>query len=135
LFKDEVTFFYYLNLNSLTFSASIDYLSPTPGQMFNIHCSSELFELGSPRQRLMAILTRDKDIKQWFWERLDNIIDYREQISKKMVGFCNEVINSQENTKRETGIQQSNKKPKPEPQKYEYNIARICSEIQSPYDY
>ena len=131
-----MTFLFYLNLNSFAFSASIDYLSVRPGQLFKIQYRNELFQLGSPKQRLMAIFTKDEDIKHWFSRQLRDIIDYRNQISMKMLGFYNEVINSQENIKKEnTNLQKSNIRPESEPQsqEYEYDITKICME--SPYDY
>ncbi len=39
----------------------------------------EMSDLGNPKNRLMATLTKDNDFKQWFTERMSEIMHYRKQ--------------------------------------------------------
>jgi hypothetical protein len=62
--------------------------------------TQEVFKLGSPQKRLMTILVKDKEIKQWFSGWIGGIIKYRSKVLDKMSEFYNEVNNADENIKR-----------------------------------
>jgi hypothetical protein len=82
MFRDELTFLFYLNLNTTGFTRNKTDLSKTQRllipdlpQMIAEH--EEMLRLGiSPQQRLMAILTKDEDIKQWFFGWIEDIMNY-----------------------------------------------------------
>jgi hypothetical protein len=144
VFRDELTFLFYLNLNTnaftrnkADFSKAQSLLIPDLRQKLAEH--EEMPRLGiSPKQRLMAILTKDKDIKQWFFRWVEDIVNYRKQTSRKMSDFYNEVIKSHENIRRQHNqIQESDKEADDEAMieilHEEYDITKICSEIDPIY--
>lgn len=105
---------------------------------------NETMRLGSPKQRLMTVLSKDNSIKQWFSKQTEDILSYRNQISEKMLDFSNEVTIPQEHRrKQETRIQvpkKTNKKALQSKPRYdahyeEFDTAKICSGVQLPYDY
>jgi hypothetical protein len=70
LFGDEVCLLFYLDLNRI-----VGYSHPelrqypildSKGRLVLPPETEELYRLGSPKQRLMAILTKDNEIKEWF---------------------------------------------------------------------
>ena len=88
LFNEQIVFFFYLNLNR-TESFSNKYYFPVRLGQFpyeinedTIRYAVEIFHLGTPKHCLMAILVKDKNIRQWFSQRIIDIINYRRQISK-----------------------------------------------------
>jgi hypothetical protein len=141
VFRDELCFLFYLNLNtgllSYSYKASSYRLEqgmlivPPEAEAQN----QELSQLGTPRQRLIAILTKDKDIKRWFSTWIAGIIEYRSQTSDKMSEFYNQVIMSQENMENEKSIPDTDRKAIISFHPEEYDIAKICSDIDSVYDY
>jgi hypothetical protein len=144
VFRDELTFLFYLNLNTTGFTRNKADLSKTQRllipdlpQMIAEH--EEMLRLGiSPQQRLMAILTKDEDIKQWFFGWIEDIMNYRKQTSHKMSEFYNEVIKSDENIRRQHNeIQEADKEANEEAiieiLHEEYDITKICIEIDSIY--
>jgi hypothetical protein len=92
-----------------------------------------MLDPGSPKDRLMAILTKDNDIKKWFTERISDIMNYREQTFNKMSKFYDEILDSHKYIKR----RQENKQSEENSEKsrdifykletHEYDIDKICS--------
>lgn len=106
IFVEELTFLFYLNLNNTTFSPSRSYMRDLHkksdkldfAMMGRCHLFyNEISQLGSPKYCLMAILSKDNDIKKWFSERISDVTNYRSQTLDKMCEFYNEVIDSQQN--------------------------------------
>jgi len=138
IFKEELTFLFYLNLNTIAFSPySKESFNPS-----NIDRSEReqwvaerkrMLDPGSPKDRLMAILTKDKEIKKWFTERISNIMNYQEQTFNTMSKFYNEILDSHKYIKRQQEnkqIEENSRKSwdifyKLEP--HEYDIDKICS--------
>jgi tRNA U54 and U55 pseudouridine synthase Pus10 len=98
---------------------------------------NELHQLGSPKQQLMAVLSKDNAIKEWFYKQTVNILDYRTQTSEKMSKLSNEIANPKKYRRRlEARRQVSNEKLSQTEFTYEeYDITKICSENQLPYGY
>jgi hypothetical protein len=97
--------------------------------------SRELFKLGSPQTRLMTMLAKDNEIKQWFSGWIGGIIKYRRRVLDKMSEFHNEVINANENMKRDNNKTNNSKITNTIYYPDEYNISKICSNLDSVYDY
>jgi hypothetical protein len=86
VFGDELTFLFYLNLNHTGLprnKADISKMRSLDPQQ-TIAEYEEMVRLGTSKERLMAILTKDKDIKQWFLAWIEDLMNYRNQISKGM---------------------------------------------------
>jgi hypothetical protein len=137
VFGDEVTFLFYLNLNTTSFTrnkadfSKMQNLSTADPQQ-KLAEYKEMLRLGtSPKQRLMTILTKDKDIKQWFSAWIGDLRNYRSQTSERMSIFYDEVINSHKNIKQKEDIQQVKHKPVSESVYEEFDITKICSDIDS----
>jgi hypothetical protein len=137
VFGDELTFLFYLNLNTTGFTrnkadfSKMQNLSILDPQQ-TIAEYQEMLRLGtSPKQRLMAILTKDKDIKQWFSAWIGDLTNYRSQISKRMSVFYDEITNSHKNIKQKEDIHQTEDKPVSKPLYQEFDITKICSDIDS----
>lgn len=96
IFIEELTFLFYLNLNNTVFPPSRSYRTDASGKSNKLDCAmiNEVNRLGSPRHCLMAILSKNNDIKQWFSDRISDVTSYRSQTLDKMSKFYNEVINS-----------------------------------------
>ena len=132
VFAEELAFLYYINLNTIGFS--IDYMKlPTEPGLFPLtkdQSKQILLEqsLGPAKKRLMAILTQDNDIKQWFTERIGDIMHYREQTLNKMSEFYNEILDSSKYGKNEQNKQSG--KASGEGRMIcptEFDINKICS--------
>ena len=95
----------------------------------------KLDKLGGPRERLIIILARDKEIKQWFSGWIGGIIKYRSKLVDKMSKFHDEVNNADENIKKDNIQINIGKKAKITSDQEEYNISKICSDFNSVYDY
>ena len=54
----------------------------------------ELSKLGSPQQRLMEVVRRDKDIREFFSYYLEDIINYREGTLRNMSKLYRDVLKS-----------------------------------------
>jgi hypothetical protein len=97
IFAKELTFLFYLNLNTFRLSNRVVHpnefsplgLTPSELTQWAFEKRKEMIPL---KERLMAILTKDNDIKGWFTERIDDIMHYREQTSNKMSEFYNEIL-------------------------------------------
>jgi DNA-binding PadR family transcriptional regulator len=149
IFRDELCFLFYLDLNTIFFPSSYKKNSPRSRIEHGEHTirlivpreleeeTQEFFRLGSRKARLLAILSKDKDIKQWFSGWIDDIIEYRRQTFDKMFKFYNEIINSHENITKQPVFNAEDKKEKSALRlSYEeYNMAKICSDIDYVYAY
>jgi len=59
-----------------------------------------LSELGSPQQRLMEVVRRDKDIREFFSYYLEDIINYREGTLRNMSKLYRDVLKSSKAIKK-----------------------------------
>ena len=141
VFRDELCFLFYLSLNTIILPPTYkkSYLQPRLEQEMLIVYPEfkEIFSVGSLPERLIAILAKDKDIKQWFSAWIGGIIEYRSQTSDQMSEFYKKVINSNLRN-MEKGKSDSNADKKKATTTYypeEYDITKICSDIDSVYDY
>jgi hypothetical protein len=98
VFSEELTFLFYLNLNNITFSTNRGYLPKQLAQLSaNVPSQSQLdimndiFSLGTPKDRLLTILKKDKVIKDWFSRWIKDSIDYHEQTKERMSKFYHEI--------------------------------------------
>jgi hypothetical protein len=97
--------------------------------------SQEIFRIGSLPERLIAILVKDKDIKQWFSAWIGGIIEYRSQTSDKMSEFYDQIIKSNVGIEKENFVSNADKKDTTTYYPEEYDITKICSDVDSVYDY
>ena len=134
IFAEELTFLFYLNLNTISFSGNIQHSKePRPPKLTQDEIEelvveknrelNEMSNLGSPIERLMAILTKDDEIKQWFTERTGGIMHYRKQTLNKMTEFYNEILDSHKYIKNDQSEQNISIYPQ------EYDIRKICSDF------
>ena len=140
LLRNEITFLFYLSLNTIPIiTRSYKYTSKPksfkPKLLVEIPEIREINELGSPKDRLMAILSKDKDIKEWFSAWIADIIEYRRKTSEKMLEFYDQISNPSRKRKSDRtpakGIEIS---LRPEGAKVnilhqEYNMAKICHDF------
>jgi hypothetical protein len=145
VFRDEISFLFYLSLITIILPAShkrkypLDKIEHTErGTCLIIYPEDkeetiELSKLGVPQQRLMNILAKDKEIKQWFSGWIEGIIKYRSKVLDKMSEFYNKVNNASENKKMDSVTLNIGKKNRY--QEEEYDISKICSDFNSVYDY
>lgn len=144
IFRDEISFLFYMSLITIVLPASYKKKYPLRkvedterGFRLNIYPEDEeetreVFSLGTPRERLMTILAKDKEIKQWFSTWIDGIIKYRGKVLDKMSEFYNE-IQADERVKQ-ASIKHG-KKDKIISYPEEYNVSKICSDFDFVYDY
>lgn len=99
LLRNEITFLFYLSLNTkFIITRSYKYSSSETkslgDELFEIPDEiRRIRELGSPMDRLMAILSMDKDIKDWFSAWITDIIKYRRKTSEIMSEFYDQISN------------------------------------------
>ena len=137
IFDKELTFLFYLNLNNIAFSGRRDnHNESRPSRLTpeRIQLINEMFDIGSPKDCLMTLLTKDNDIKRWFAERIDDIMHYRKQTLNKMSEFYDEILDSSKYIKKEQNKQSEENSPKPQITFHyldidseEYDIAKICN--------
>jgi hypothetical protein len=137
IFGDEVCLLFYLDLNRITGYPHPE-LRQYPmldfeGRLVLPPETEEIYQLGSPKQRLMAILTKDNDIKEWFLAWIDGLIRYRKHTLEKMSKFYREINESYKNVHSPIKIEENMEAMLYIPHK-EFNIAKICSDIESIYD-
>jgi hypothetical protein len=134
IFKEELTFLFYLNLNTTVLSSRME--NPTKSSPLEItqdeieqkrKIDKEMSDLGNPKNRLMAILTKDNDIKQWFNERMSEIMHYRKQTLNKMSEFYDEILDSSKYVKKERNGQEMAEGNRIEIYPEEFNVNKICS--------
>jgi len=70
------------------------YLSLPSDLKIQIKQMQELSKLGSPQQRLMEVVRRDKDIREFFSRYLEDIINYREGTLRNMSKLYRDVLKS-----------------------------------------
>jgi hypothetical protein len=138
LFGDEVCLLFYLDLNRI-----VGYSHPelrqypildSKGRLVLPPETEELYRLGSPKQRLMAILTKDNEIKEWFSTWIEGIIKYRKATLDKMSKFNKEVNESYKNLHSPAKIEDNMEAMLYTPRN-EFDITKICSDIESVYYY
>jgi hypothetical protein len=143
MFKDEISFLFYMSLNTMFFPRSYKY----PSHWSRIEDGmlivppeareedKEILKLGGPGQRLMAILSKDKDINQWFSTWVAGIIEYRQQTSKKMSEFYDRVTNAIEYSKERRSNSKTRMKASTNFWPQEFVMTKICfNDIESPYE-
>lgn len=93
VFSNELTFFYYLNLNNIVFTTIRSYSQDKESRLTDeeqhiddlLSACSDFFSLGSPKQRLTRILQKDEDIKQHFCIWMDVLLKYQQETSERML--------------------------------------------------
>jgi hypothetical protein len=135
IFAEELAFLYYLNLNTTCFPGN--YMKhPTEPELFMLtkeHAKEFFLEerLGSPKDRLMTLLTNDNDIKKWFTKLLQDAIYYRNQTLNKMSKFYDETLDLHNYVKRLQNEKLQNEKLQKNSTrvsvKIEYDTTKICS--------
>lgn len=93
VFSNELTFFYYLNLNNTVFTTTKSYSQDKEPIMTDegpdiddlLSVGKDIFSRGSPKQRLTRILQKDEDIKQHFCNWIDVLLKYQQETSEKMI--------------------------------------------------
>jgi DNA-binding MarR family transcriptional regulator len=104
IFSEEVTFFFYLNLNNDAFVPSRSYSqankiikdNPDIIDFDSILVAKDVFSHGSPKDRLTSVLQKDKEIKQNFYDWIEISMNYLKETTFKMIenfkeiGFGNE---------------------------------------------
>jgi hypothetical protein len=138
IFKEELTFLFFLTLYTIVLSKSYrqsSHPSRSESGMSVIPAEiKEPFELGGPEKRLMAILAKDKDTRNWFSAWIAGVIEYRRQTSEKMSEFYDLIGNPKE-YKRKIKFD-SNTGAKAHVMYEEYDIKKICiDDFESSYDY
>jgi hypothetical protein len=92
VFSNELTFFFYLNLNKSGFTPSRNYfqniksnLPPREIALRDLGVVKDLFSHGSPKQRLIRIIQNDDDIRKQFctWTRI--LVNYQQETSQRMI--------------------------------------------------
>jgi hypothetical protein len=131
IFAKELTFLFYLNLNTLIISnrgLHLNEFSPlgVPSSELTQWVLEKRKEMSSPKERLIAILAKDNDIKEWFSERIGDIMHYREQTSNLMSEFYNEILDPTKYIKKERN-DQLNEEIKVKITIEEYDVNKICS--------
>jgi DNA-binding PadR family transcriptional regulator len=146
IFRDELCFLFYLSLNTVIMPPTYKKSFPQPRLEQGMiivppgfkEAAPEIFRVGSLPKRLIAILAKDKDIKRWFSAWIGGIIEYRSQTSDQMSEFYKKVINSNlRNMEKGKFDSKADKKRATTTYYYheEYDITKICSDIDSVYDY
>jgi hypothetical protein len=125
VFRDELCLSFYLNLNSIIFGyAKSDMMFHQLMLRYGGYLQTDV---GASRRPLMGILAKDTDIKEWFSVWIESLIRYRKHTSDEMSKFYNEVVISHKHLYSlplPVGVQHE-----------EYDITKICSDIESVYDY
>jgi hypothetical protein len=129
IFKNELTFFFYINLNTIAFSMNKYYRAFLDKIHFFPEVDKEMFQLGSPRQRLIAVLKKDQDIKQWFSKWIFDIMNYRNQTSDKMSEFYNDIMNPHKHIKQEEAVKKSHNEVVLRLHHDEYDATKIHSDL------
>jgi hypothetical protein len=142
IFAEELTFLFYLNLNTIAFSGNIQHSNQSRDVKLTQdeieqyateqnQAFSEMSYLGSPIERLMAILTKDKEIEQWFTERIGDIMHYRKQTLNKMTEFYDKILDSHKYIKKDQSKPNIRNSKEIEISIYpeEYDIRKICSDF------
>jgi hypothetical protein len=99
VFSDEITFFFYLNLNNLAFVTNKSYSQinksdiqyreegEDPDNIVDfspIPIAKDIFSHGSPKDRLTNLFKKDKDIRKNFYNLMNISMNYQKETSDKM---------------------------------------------------
>jgi hypothetical protein len=133
-FGEELSLLFYLGLNMMDTLGSkqdlIEHQKLKQGMFVLPSKTEEYFRLGGPKDRLMAILTKDNDIKEWFSSWIESLIRFRKYTLDEMSKFYSEVTEAHKHLYSP---------PPPVGVVYmqhdEYDMTKICSDIESVYDY
>jgi DNA-binding PadR family transcriptional regulator len=137
IFGDEVCLLFYLDLNRITGYSKPGLRQPPileQGRLVIPPETEEIYRLGSPKQRLMAILTKDSDIKEWFSAWIKGLIRYRKHTLNQMSEFYKEVNESYKNVHSPVKIEDNMEAMLYVPHK-EFDMTKVCSDNESIYDY
>jgi hypothetical protein len=92
VFSNELTFFFYLNLNKLTLIPSRDYFQNIKSNqpleeigLRDLDVVKDVFSHGSPQQRLIRIIQNDNDIRKQFCTWIRILVDYQQETSQRMI--------------------------------------------------
>jgi hypothetical protein len=93
VFSNELTFFYYLNLNNTAFTTTRSYYKDKESSLADVgpdiddllSAGKDIFSRGSPKQRLTRILQKDEDIKEHFYAWMDVLLKYQQETSERML--------------------------------------------------
>jgi hypothetical protein len=132
-FSNEICLLFYLDLRR---NIGISYPDQVPHPVIQHDRiiipprTEEFYRLGGPKDRLMSVLDRDKEIKEWFSMWIRSLIRYRNSITDKMSKFYDEVIESNKHLYSlppPTGVLIMPHE--------EYDMTKVSSSIESVYDY
>ena len=90
VFSNELTFFFYLNLNNPKFISSRNYFQnvkssqPLEVGLPDLDAVKDVFFHGSPQQRLIRIIQNDNDIRKEFCTWIRILVDYQQETSQRM---------------------------------------------------
>jgi hypothetical protein len=90
VFSNELTFFFYLNLNNPKFISSRNYFQkiksnqPLEVGLPDLDVIKDVFSHGSPQQRLIRIIQNDNDIRKEFCTWMRILVDYQQETSQMM---------------------------------------------------
>lgn len=122
-FRDGLSFLFYINLNTSDYPLSKDELEGNISKSLQ-----ENSLLGEPNVRLFKIILKDKEIRRWFSQKINEIIEYRHTTTKRMDKFYEDVINIKKDSiakLRQTNTNLSQKGARVEV----YDPLSICSSI------
>jgi hypothetical protein len=135
-FSTELSLPFYLNLNTIFFPpVSRDNIKTNQRRLMEDERTKEIFSLGSPEQRLMGVLAKDKEIKQWFSAWIQDIINFRIKTSNMMSDFYKKINRPQDSIKTSKIGDDRNAEPEIEILYEEYDMSKVCSEINSVYEH
>lgn len=132
IFADELTFLFYFNFSNNAFNPRSDraLLPKDPESILQyperfvpkiLEMSQKLFKLGSPRDRLIRILAKDSEIKQWFFRWLDDIMGYRQKTTERMSNVYDKLTKIDNNAETKPA-----KRHDPSNHWEEYDVNKIC---------
>ena len=133
--SNEVSFLFYLCLNKYLciFKTGVSSISCRRTRKAN-NSSTTRSSSGVPKESLMAILTKDNNIKEWFSTWIEGLITYRKAILNKMSEFNKEVNESYKNLHYPDKIE-DNMEARLYIPHMEFDMTKICSDIESVYNY
>jgi hypothetical protein len=92
VFSNELTFFFYLNLNNAKFIPSRYYFQNIKSNqtleeigLRDLDVAKDVLSNGSPQQRLIRIIQNDNDIRKQFCTWIRILVDYQQETSQRMI--------------------------------------------------
>jgi hypothetical protein len=92
VFSNELTFFFYLNLNNFGFIPSRDYIQTIESSLplreiapRDLDIAKDVFSHGLPKQRLIRIIQNDNDIRKQFCTWMRILVNYQQETSQRMI--------------------------------------------------